>query len=248
MRVIDIVKKVGNVMELILKDELNNFIKTTEYANVARKFSFEIVFVNDIFEYVNNDDSEYARRITSRNIFGMYYITKEGKQNLLIRKTDNDSEIFYNLFHELIHIYDFNMLAEHTGINLRELQDDIFFILWSEFHAEFYAYKSLLENQKNPINPLSKRQEIVDEIDMYLARNKRLYIQEFTDFYVRQYGRYIALHDVFPNAITKYSQDLFCDWKFMALYDYLYIHRTFESIRDKKDEMKMIFKNLEKSG
>lgn len=224
---------------------IGKFLLTTEYANTKIPM-FKIVLTDNIYDYVLQDDSEYAKRINADTIHGLYYVSQMGEQQLVIEKTTNSVEIAHNLFHETIHFYDFNFLARYkNNYKMRELQNDIFFILWSEFHAEYYSYKYLIESAKENINPKNIQNELITELDDFLNQSTRIEIQVVADFCVRLYGQYIALYDAFKNDVDKYPSNFFINIDFLGAYDYLNEHKTFEKIKDNLEELKMVFKKLE---
>lgn len=224
---------------------IRTFLSTTEYADIEIPI-FKLVFTENIYNYVLQDDPEYAKRIMGDTIYGMYYVTKNYEQQLIIEKTDNIVEIMHNLFHEMIHILDFNVLAKHkNNYNIRELQDDTFFILWSEFHAEYYSYKYLINCAKESIFPQNVQIEIQRKFASYFNQHIRLEIQYAADFCVRLYGQYIALHDVFEDDVDMYPSQFYINSGFLDIYNYLNKHKTFEKIKDNFEELERIFRRLE---
>lgn len=221
------------------------FLSTTEYADMEIPI-FKLVLTESIYNYVLNDDPEYAKRIMGDTIHGMYYVTKKCEQQLVIENTLDVVEITHNLFHEMIHILDFNALAKHkNNYNMRELQEDTFFILWSEFHAEYYSNKYFVECSKENISPQQIQTEFQRNFDSYFNQHIRLEIQDATDFCVRLYGQYIALHDVFEDDVDMYPSQFYINRDFLNMYKYLNKHKTFEKIKDNFEELERVFRRLE---
>lgn len=221
------------------------FLEKTEYVNQELP-DCEYMIVDSIYDYVREDDSEYAKRLNPDSIYGLFYVKKDGACVILIQRTDNYAELLHNILHETVHILDFRELAKFTGIcDMRQLQDDTFFILWSEFHAEYLAYRHMINQSKKYILPFDIKNEFIQEMQNYSIGREVIELQPFTDFCVRLFGKYVALAEEFEE-IEKYPKGFFYNREFLNLYRYLNNHRTFETIKFGLDELKSVFKSLEK--
>ena len=233
-------------MEKYIKELVRMFVETTEYDN-EKNVDFSIIITDDVYGTVLEDDPEYAGRIENEP-YGLYYITKSEEQQLIIKNTQNVADVFHTLCHELIHIYDYNRLAkENAGIKIRDLQNNIFFLLWAEFHAEYCSYNYLIELGKDDIDPKGVLTELQEKFKKYMDEKKTINVQEAADFCVRLYGCYIALYDKFEIELNKYPKQFFINENFLSMYNYLYDHRSFDSIKGDLDELEGVFRRLENS-
>lgn len=232
-------------MEKYINKLISMFISTTEYAN-EKNVDYTIIITDDVYGIVFKDDPEYAERIIKAP-YGLYYITKSEEQQLIIKNTQNEVDVFYTLCHELIHIYDYNKLAkENEGVKIRDLQNNIFYLLWSEFHAEYCSYNYLIQRSKDDIDPKWALMELKNKFKVYMNENKTINVQEAANFCVRLYGCYIALYDNFQMKLDKHPKQFFINEEFLEMYNYLFDHRTFDSIKGNLEELECVFKKLEK--
>ena len=126
------------------------------------------------------------------------------------------------------------------------MQEDIFFVLWSEFHADYLMYKYFVELSKDNINPLDIAIQIRDELGNYYDSSEKLDLQTTVNTTVRYYGRYMALQSQFPSVLDKHFQQFYIDWKFLNIYDFLWEHRKFELIMQDMKVWISTLKTLEK--
>lgn len=75
-------------MEQYFLSLIRTFLSTTEYADTEMPI-FEMVFTDNIYAYVLQDDPEYAKRIKADTTYGIYYVTKMCEQQLVIENTVN---------------------------------------------------------------------------------------------------------------------------------------------------------------
>lgn len=228
-------------------DMFNNFttqfLKMTEYANSSR-IDCDIKVVHDIIEYVKNDDSEYSQLENLKEAYGLFYVTSKGKLEIIILETDNIVELLHNLFHEMVHLYDFVYLSEYRGEpDIRKLQEDTFFILWSEFHAEYLVYKYFLSLNENSINPFDVRGELIHNYNQFVFGKRTLAVQKMTNFCVRLFGEYMALTEKYEE-IDKLPMEIFFNQAFCDLYVYLKKHKSIEQIMGDYPKLKKIFLKL----
>lgn len=87
---------------------------------------------------------------------------------------------------------------------------------------------------------------VIISLNSYMNENKTINIQEAADFCVRLYGCYIALHDNFQMQLDKYPKQFFINEEFLGMYNYLFDHRTFDSIKGNLEELECVFRKLEK--
>lgn len=79
----------------------------------------------------------------------------------------------------------------------------------------------------------------------YYASSRQLELQAATNYTVRLYGQYMALQNQFPDILEKHLLGFYFNQAFLDVYDYLWMHRNFTSIKEQHEELVQIFKNLE---
>ena len=222
--------------------------KYTDEVKMNGNENYQIKFLDDIYEFVMKDDESYARKLFSPQdaLYGLFYVANNGELLLLIKITD-EVNVLGTILHELVHVYDFIALEEKRNVhNYRKLQEDIFFVLWSEFHADYLMYKYFVELSKDNINPLDVAIQIRDELGNYYDSSYKLDLQITVNTTVRYYGRYMALQSQFPSVLDKHFQQFYIDWKFLNIYDFLWEHRKFEFIMQDMKVWISTLKTLEK--
>lgn len=130
-------------MNDMLIAKIADFCKYTGEFKVNGNENYQIKFVDDIYEFVIENDESYAQKLltSTETLYGLFYVANNGELLLLIKITDGVN-ILGTILHELVHVYDFIALAEKRNVhNYRKLQEDTFFVLWSEFHADYLMYK-----------------------------------------------------------------------------------------------------------
>lgn len=103
----------------------------------------------------------------------------------------------------------------------------------------------MINQSKKYILPFDIKNEFIQEMQNYSVGREVIELQPFTDFCVRLFGKYVALAEEFEE-IEKYPKGFFYNREFLNLYRYLNNHRTFETIKFGLDELKSVFKSLEK--
>lgn len=232
----------------MLTAQIAHFCKYTDEFRINGSERYQIKFVDDIYEFVLEDDESYARELLSPQdcLYGLFYVTNNGELLLLIKIID-EVNILGTILHELVHAYDFIALAEKRNVyNYRKLQEETFFVLWSEFHADYLMYRYFVELGKDNINPLSEAGEIRDTLGNYYDSSKELDLQTAVNTTMRSYGRYMALQSQFPSDLNKHLQQFYYDRKFLNIYDFLWEHRNFKLIMQDMDLWVGILKCLEK--
>jgi hypothetical protein len=229
----------------VFSDLLTGFIDKTNELDPDNIPRFQCKVVNDIYATIYESDSEYADELLKdKTIYGVCYVNLNNKFELLIKKVDF-MNMSNTLFHEFVHIMDYYQLGfQEDNPDYRVLQEDCYFNLWSEFHACYLSHMYLLELGKNHINPQKTSLEFKKKITDYIKGNDYLDLQTTVDFVVRLYGEYIALEEKFID-IEKHPKGFFLNQKFLDIYDYLYEHRTFQSIVNCRDELEAQFVFLE---
>lgn len=225
-----------------------NFCKYTDEFKTNGNENYHIKFVDDIYEFVIEDDESYARELLSSQdaLYGLFYVANNGELLLLVKITDGVNMLLSTL-HELVHVYDFIALAEERNVhNYRKLQEDIFFVMWSEFHADYLVYKYFFELDKDNIKPLEIAAEIRHELGNYYDSSEKLDLQTTVNKTVRFYGQYMALQSQFPSDLNRHFQRFYFDRKFLNIYDFLWEHRKVESIIQDMNLWIGILKTLEK--
>lgn len=237
----------NNVIDTLIA-KIAQFCKYTDEVKMNGNENYQIKFVDDIYEFVMKDDESYARKMLCPQdaLYGLFYVANNGELLLLIKITD-EVNVLGTILHELVHVYDFIALEEKRNVhNYRKLQEDIFFVLWSEFHADYLMYKYFVELSKDNINPLDVAIQIRDELGNYYDSSEKLDLQTTVNTTVRYYGRYMALQSQFPSVLGKHFQQFYIDWKFLNIYDFLWEHRKFELIMQDMKVWISTLKTLEK--
>ncbi len=205
-----------------------------------------VIFVDNIFDYVYNDDKEYALRVKEqlKSISGLCYVNKKNKIETLVVKEKGVTTIG-SIIHEKIHEIDYLMLSEiKKEENLRLLQEDFAFHYWTEFHATYICYKILIDNYGYEKNAVFFAKSIFEEARKEFGK-KTLILSKAADFSVRLFGKYMAALDRDKDILEIFPVKLFLNYDFGIVYYYLYNHRTFDSIKDNIDEFRDLLKRLE---
>jgi len=240
--------------ELSLEEQfaktIHGFIELTKEYKDQPYPAFDVYFVDNILEFVEADDPDYARERESRikSALGLCYISKNKQIKLLVLKDLDLINLVGTICHEVIHAYDYDLLAKNQGsVNLRELQDDYVFRFWTEFHATYLEYIYLIKVYGLSVK---NEMELLDiwrgELKEYLDSNRQLSLEKTTDFCVRLYGKYMALFFVYPQKLLIHPMAFYINRDFLRLYDFLYRHRTFEDIKNSLKELEDIFQDIQK--
>lgn len=238
---------VGKGKNKVIMEFIEGFYMFSEEINNLSDSNARIEIVEDIYNCILKDDVNYAtERLDKERLYGLFYVNKKNELILYIKQTGIINEIG-TIFHELVHLSDFIKLGKLIGNeDYRQLQNNMFFILWSEFHADYISYRYLIEIGKNDIKPEQVSQKIKQDLCTYYNSSPQLELQKTINTTVRSYGRYMALQSHFPEELDKYLKGFFFNQDFLNLYNFLWEHRSFESIKDCLDEVVQIFKNIEK--
>lgn len=223
-----------------MSNAVRNFWNNTEQFSKINFPDVSFVIADDIYEEINKRDADYAERLVSQGALnGLCYVNLEGKIELLVKKNDLVN-MMSSIFHELVHAVDFNLLSEHIGeTDIRKLQDNRVFVFWSEFHANYLTYRYLLKIGKG-ISPNDFLADLYTEQRKYLEENPVLHIEKTVDFYVRRYGAYMAVEDFFPEELNSRPSGILINNKLEDIYDFLYVHRAFDTVKDSVDELEEI--------
>lgn len=209
---------------------------------------YKTVLVDNIYEYVLKDDEEYAneRKEKLMNAFGLCYINKNNKMELLVVK-DKGNTTIGTAYHEAIHAADYYMLSNYTKEkDIRKLQEDAAFRLWSEFRAEYFTYQYLIKEYGYKEDVYCFVQELTEEMDEFLKKDK-IYLCDAVDFSVRIFGKYLAAWETNKEDFPKLPLHLFINRDFGRLCNFLYDRIEFDSIIENKKELEMAFKRLERN-
>ena len=227
--------------------QIKEFCEFTGELDCLINSDFRIEFVDDIYLAVLKNDSFYARDMLNpvQPLYGLFYISPQNELILYVKRADLINSTG-TLYHEITHLSDFINLSMALGkTDFRKLQDDTFFVLWSEFHADYLMYRYLIDIGKVYIDPIKIVVELKQKMSDYYASAAELELQVATNFTVRQFGKYMALHNQFPDILDKHLRGFYFNQAFLNVYDYLWEHRNFESIKDQHNELVQIFRNLE---
>ena len=232
-------------MKNIIMQLLADFLVTVDEYKIEEMPVCKICFVENIFEAVTQIDKEYAEEVLSLNskdkLYGLFYSTQANDTTvfLLIGENVNYHE---HIPHEITHLYDFDNMRKLTGKQYRELQNDIPFVMWSEFHANYLVCKYLLV--KGLIHD-------PDELYNKIIANMQKYFgapvidrQKAADYVSRQYGQYVALCEMYPNNYSKHPYGFYLNQSFLGLYDFLWDNRSFKSIVENLCELTDVYMNL----
>lgn len=206
---------------------------------------YQIAITDNIYEFVNQDDTEYANRLINERLYGLCYANSNNEFVLVIKNNDPNS-IRLNICHEYVHYVDYYKLGIHeNSSDYRQLQDDAFFKLWTEFHASYLSNLHLIQLGKENIIPEDVCVELTNNVTNYLNSSSVLDVETSIDFMVRTYGVYIALHDEF-NDLEKFPSEILINQDFARIYAFLYKYRTFDSLIEKREKWTQLLKQLEK--
>jgi hypothetical protein len=208
---------------------------------------FKVVYVDSLYDYVAKDDIEYANKVKDEweTFSGLCYITKENEMELLVVK-DRGVTTIGTVFHEKIHGLDYYMFSDYTGnSNLRELQENVPFHYWTEFHAEYQTYMYLIKANGLSDTPQKAADELREKIQNVYSGLK-VYLDDLLDISIRQYGRYIALQECYPE-LPIHKAKFYPNESFMDIYIFLRKHRTFNSIMEDMSEWDRLLAATEQS-
>lgn len=208
---------------------------------------YKIVLVDSIYEYVLKDDEEYANERKEKliNAFGLCYINKNNKMELLVVK-DKGNTTIGTAYHEAVHAADYYMLSQYTKEkDVRKLQEDAAFRLWSEFRAEYFTYQYLINEYGYKEDIYCFMKELTEEMDEFLKKDK-IYLCDATDFSVRIFGKYLAAWETNKEEFPKFPVHLFINRDSGRVCNFLYDHIEFNSIMENRAGLETIFKRLEK--
>ena len=237
-----------NIKSLIERKIIKEFcIFTSEFPEID-DIDYELLIVDDIYDYVYNDDEVYAQDVLREQdtLLGLFYVNKEGKLSILLQKAD-EIDMYGTLLHEVVHLFDFVRLADYkNNYNYRELQDDIFFVLWSEFHADYLSYRYLIYNEKSAIVPMEVALQIRNKLQEYYSSDVKLDLQTAINKSVRCYGQYAALYVNYPDDLNQYLDRFYFNRNFLVVYNYLLEHKTFDKFICDYGQWVTILKAMEK--
>ncbi len=225
---------------------INNLINLSEEFELLSEADFQIKIVDDIYSEVSSIDADYAKlHLQNQLLYGLLFATIENKHIVFIRSQDIVQERM-NITHELAHLCDYIRFATYrTGCSFRQLQLDVCFLIWTEFHATYLSYMDLLSIGKSCLNPTEVAEEIRQKLVDYLTR-PLLQLNETLDKSVRSYGTYMALQSNFPTELNKHPKQYYYDQNFLNIYDFLWEHRTFESFIEDYDIFETLLKETER--
>lgn len=229
----------------IIKENQELIKKITGYTDNL----VEIIFVEDIYDYVKNDDEEYAKRLENQkdSLFGLCYVTKSNKM-ILLAKRGMGATTEISMIHEQIHALDFLSLSVYKNEeDLRKLQEIFQFHYWSEFHATYISYKFMIQNNGYEKDVYYFMEQLTGRMEKFLEK-KKLFLEDAVDFSVRIFGEYLAAWETEKNEFPKFPLHLFIDRNFGRLCNYLYDHLTFDSIKDNLDELENFFRRIENNS
>lgn len=210
------------------------------------KSEIRTILVENIYDYVLNDDEIYAKQMKESllNAYGLCYVNKKNEIELLVTSNKGMTTIG-TLYHEAVHAADYLALSKYKKeSNVRKLQEDFVFLYWTEFHATYLSYKMLIEEYGYEEDVFSFMEGVAKKVENYLKNNKLL-LADATNFFVRVFGEYMAAQETEKECFPKFPIHLFATKNFGRLYNYLYDHKTFESIKDDLVGLESVLKRLE---
>lgn len=223
----------NNDLEILI----NDFLNYSDELKETKIFGFEICFVDDIFQAICDIDKEYADSHSDslKNIYGLMYPAVDGKIFLYVKK-ECGVTTYGTVLHEIVHLHDYVEYFEYLDEkDIRKLTEDDVFRYWTEFHAEYLTYEYLITKNKAYINPNEAYKEFRGQIEKLLL-NQRIILSHALDVSIRNYGRYIALHEVYCGSTQLYPNGFFLNQDFLNLYSFLIEHRTSKEAISSIDE------------
>lgn len=208
---------------------------------------FEICFVKDIYQAIYDKDKEYASFYNDslRNAYGLMFPALDGKIFLYVKK-ECGVTTYGTVLHEIVHLHDYIEYSEYlNNKDMRKLTDDDVFKYWTEFHAEYLTYKYLISKNKAYINPNEVYAELSVQIEKLLDK-QRIMLSQALDVSIRNYGRYMALQEVYRDSIPIYPKLFFLNQDFLNLYDFLKEHRTSRSAINNIGKWEILLRKTEK--
>ena len=192
--------------------------------------SFILEVVTDISEYIRNDDPEYYydRKEQIDYAFGILY--EDSNKRLIILVKEQDKVNFLStLLHEYVHLCDYKKLSQIRNNPIyRELQEDYVYLLWTEFHATYLAYRFLIDMNPAEIKVKAVQNEMVVNLIEYYSSSPKLDKNEAVNKTVRSYGSYLALYDEFGDEVTLYPKQYYYNKIFLEIYKFLKNYKTFD--------------------
>ena len=189
-----------------------------------------IILSKNIFKDIEAVDSEYAEERMSYPTYGLLYPTKDNRLELYVDQNLDEVNLLITLLHELVHFSDYSNLAAVHNASFRELFDDYYFLLWTEFHASYISYRFAIRLGKEAI----KSEQVVSELSQkyrnYLFGNKQVQLNKFANFCFRLYGEILALSDEYYKDCTSQLIEEVVPVRFSRIFDYLCSHKTYTSL------------------
>lgn len=199
-----------------------------------------ILIVDNIYEAINKIDSDYAKMLSGKE-FGLVYPTINNQFEIYI-KYDNDLvNMILTTHHELTHIDDFTIIGEKFGIkNKRELTENDYIRLWSEFHATYISMTEILKYNEKYDYPAIKKETTDKLINYYNScTGKMVKQQDVFDTTVRNYGNFFAICD-YGKTKDNPPPEYIRGFNYFAVYAFLNQHKDIYKFIDDYNTWKVL--------
>ena len=200
----------------------------------------EIIKSNVIRHDIEIIDPEYAQRLMNGPVYGLLYPTKDNRLVIYIDNKQDSVNFLCTLLHELTHYSDYSNFATIHTVPFRELLDDFYFVLWSEFHASYISYRFAIRLGKDYIMADDTIEELIGKYRNYVSGKKQIQLSEYANFCFRLYGEIFALSDEFSDeAAIARAFEVVPD-RFSSIFDFLLYHKTYASLIESYNEYKSL--------
>lgn len=189
-----------------------------------------IISSDNIHRDIEAVDPEYAEGRMSYPTYGLLYPTKDNRLELYIDQNQDQVNLLISLLHELVHYSDYSNFAAVHNVSFRELFDDYYFLLWTEFHASYISYRFAIRLGKETINSEQVVSELSQKYRSYIFGKKQIQLNEYANFCFRLYGEMIALADEYQEDCTAQLIEEVVPVRFSGVFDYLCEHKTYTSL------------------
>lgn len=203
----------------------------------------DVQTVPNIFDAVAQDDHEYAQEhLGKKTVYGLLYPSKRGQIVIYILEGQDADNNAVTTYHELVHFFDYHLLArEKNNYSFRLLQEDVTFLMWTEFHATLLSYKFyfLLKKKETPnFDYFEFFRYLIKDYHKQICGKKQIDRHECADYMVRLFGKVIALQDEFEEKSYDMNISiLFYNNTFREIYMYLSNNKEFNHFIKCKDDL-----------
>ena len=190
----------------------------------------DIVLSDDICRDIEILDSDYAQDRFTPPIYGLLYPTLDNHLQLYVNQNQDLVNFGSTLIHEMTHFSDYTNLAALRNETFRELFDDHYFLLWTEFHASYISHRVMIRMGKESINCGQVASELCNKHMCFISRRTHIKLDQYANFCFRLYGEILALSDEYPDDMVLDLTDTAIIDRFADIFDFLRNHKSFESL------------------